>query len=218
MESLSIGSVKDISKGELNLEMLANAKKFYAENHYIILENFLDLALVQHLNDLIVQAKPEIFCEADEGEEHIKGHIFTKAKELQLFPNILMNQERVVSVLADITTDERLKGVACYAYRSQETDKHALRWHQDLIDQKLFVLSANLSMNKYEGGEFALRIKSSQKELVRLTNSKPGRLILGRIGEDFEHETTKVIGPNPRITLAGWGVGYKWRENTNLVD
>lgn len=217
MKTFFIGSVIEISKTGGNLSAIAEAKKYYSENNYVLLDGFLDSGLVDYINSMVIQAQPELFYEEHEGQEHIKGHVFTKNKDLQLTPNILLNQNKVLAALKEITSEEKLKSAVCYVYRSQETDRHALHWHQDLIEQKLFVISANLSKKDYKGGEFALRQKSTKREFIRLTNNVPGRMILARIGEDWEHETTKVIGENPRLTMAGWGMGHEWRPSKDLI-
>lgn len=203
--SLKTITAKGLIDGHWPNEAIALARETFDANHFFIIENFFDLFLIQHLNSLIEQTEPEIFHEDWEGPTHSKGHIFLKNKELQQFPNMLLNHKNVLRFFREVTGCKNLKSIGCYPYRTQEEDRHAMRWHQDMVENKIFVISINLSLQPYRGGEFALRSLGQESELLRVSNTSLGSMIIARINDQLEHCTTKVIGPNPRITLAGWG-------------
>jgi hypothetical protein len=198
-------SARELAEGKWPGSLVAEAREHFEKEHFLVIKNFFDSFLIQHINQLIEKTEPEIFHEADEGPQHSKGHIFKKSKELQQFPNMILNNKNVLKFFREITGMEHLKFIGCYPYRSQEEDRHAMRWHQDMIENKIFVISINLSPKPYKQGEFAFRFVGHEEELLRISNTDPGSLIIARIRSDLEHCTTKVTGNNPRITLAGWG-------------
>lgn len=205
LKAFRLSSARELAEGKWSDAQISEARNHFEKKNFLVIKNFFDSFLVQHMNELIEKTEPEIFHETDEGPQHSKGHIFKKNKELQQFPNMLLNNKNVLRFFREITGMEHLKFVGCYPYRSQEEDRHAMRWHQDMIENKIFVISINLSQKPYEQGEFALRYVGQENELLRISNTDPGSLIIARIATDLEHCTTKVKGDNPRITLAGWG-------------
>ncbi len=183
----------------------------------MIIPQFLDYFLVKEINRLMGESTPSAFFEEIHGPLHSKGLLYTHNKQLNFIQNFLMNEISILEFFRKITAHDQMKSISTYIYKTDETARHALTWHQDLVDQRLFVISINLSMTAFEEGQFALRNVQSGEELLRLSNIGIGDLIVAQIGTDFEHCTTKVAGSNPRFTLAGWGLGYSSFEPKKFI-
>lgn len=87
-----------------------------------------------------------------------------------------------------------------------------LGWHRDAghgIRRLAMVL--NLSTDRYEGGRFELRQKSTTTPMLAYQATTPGSLALFRLSNDLQHQVTQVTAGGPRTTFTGWARG-PWIE------
>lgn len=205
-------SVKQLLQGTRNPQLEAEARARYQNEHFLVVPGFFDTFILKHLNQLVDSTIPENFFDAKYGPNHSKGHSFQQNRELQLFSNIILNKPEVLSFLNHITGGKLIKSVICYPYRMQQTDVHSMDWHQDLVNEKQFVISINIGFKAFEGGGFALRNKQTGIELLRIQNTGPGDMIIAQIDPVLEHCISKVAGVIPRLTVAGWGMALEWNH------
>lgn len=89
-------------------------------------------------------------------------------------------------------------------FRMLAREGHVDEWHSDVDDNRMVVLSVNLTERPFTGGVLTIRDAADRRTLFELANTGAGDAVLFLVSRRFQHKVTDVVGNVPRVVLAGW--------------
>lgn len=107
--------------------------------------------------------------------------------------------------LVDRITD--CGSIGCFegrVYRLVPGTDHHDAWHTDMVMGRLVAMSVNLSRERYEGGELAIRSARTRALVASVPNLGYGDAVLFRLSHDLEHRVSDMRGLSPKTAYAGW--------------
>ena len=209
MIQLTSGGVRVVK----DAEWTARQQEF-AQRQCVVLENFVDESLAPRLARLAETSRYEL-RERAYGGYHQRQRLppgVAVARELTLLEDqplarafeMLLNQRRLFDAIAELTgaTKEILRFTGRGYKRSPE---HFSRWHNDLVDGRLYGLGISLST---AGGEVLRIRRAKDKEILRTVPPLAlGDARLFQIHRALEHMV--FVEDKPYCGYAGWFVGGK---------
>ena len=193
----------------------AAQQRNFAERHCVVLKNFVDDSLAPRLVRLAETGQYEQRERALGGKQLPRGSLppdAVVARELTMPGDeplartfdVLLNQRRLFDAIAELTgATKEIRRFMGRGYK--RGPEHFSRWHNDLVDGRLYGLGISLSAASGE----VLRIRRAKdKEILRTVPPlKPGDARLFRIHRDLEHMV--FVEDKPYCGYAGWFVGGK---------
>jgi len=89
--------------------------------------------------------------------------------------------------------------------RARANNHDQLLWHDDLDEpRRRLAITINLSEHGYEGGQFELREKRTEKLLATHRHIAPGTALIFDVAYDIEHRVLPVTAGGPRCVYTGW--------------
>lgn len=123
--------------------------------------------------------------------------------------NFLLARPELFHRLEQITGCGTLRRVAGGIARLQAGSEHKLQWHDDINDEhRRLAITINLSIHRYDGGQFELRKKGCASPLFSYQHHVVGDAILFKVDRALEHRVTPVSSGGPRIVFAGWFLSH----------
>jgi hypothetical protein len=202
-QSATSAPLMQISKGGANVrsspEEFAAMRKAFAEQHWLLLPNFLDTPLL----DLIQKKLRETeYCEVDRETGVELRPIDCTA---YLATELLLNSPKLFRAIEDITGCER---IACFSgriYSRPASSTYFNRWHSDITDEgRMIALSINLNTEPYEGGALQIRSATTHEVLCEVYNRNCGDALIFPVDGEFEHRVCDVESGAAKTALAGW--------------
>jgi hypothetical protein len=171
-----------------------------AERHHLVVRGLLEPELRDWLVQRVAAATFETFV-----------HVATGAVDLGMRPDpaidavrFLLSDPVVLHAVERVAGCEKLSGFYGRVYRMIEGAAHFDEWHDDLDGDRRVAVSINLGQGRYEGGHLLLRDYATKALLADVHNVGLGDVLIFRLGDDFEHNITRVTGPVPKTAFAGW--------------
>ena len=194
----------------------AARKREFAQRHCVVLEGFVDEAILGRVPQMLEAGRFHTF-------EHASKKVGVFSRELQMrgaerLPQmffLLLNQPRLFAAIAELTGSEA--AIRCFSgrcFKQLPSGEHFDSWHTDDNIGRTFGLTINLS-SKPCGGGFQIRSWKTKEVFQTVTETRFGDACLFRIQRSLEHRALPVEGPEPRCVYGGWfisGAGADYRE------
>jgi hypothetical protein len=201
--TLSRSPVVQITKSGAKIctgeEQIAVLRQRFDEQHWLLLPNFADSALLDLLDRKLIETEYQV-VDRETGVElrPIDCTAYLAAELLLNSPQLFRGIERLTGCAT----------IACFSgriYRRPASSEYFNRWHTDVNDDgRMIALSINLSKEPYEGGALQIRSAESKQLLCRVANPRYGDALVFPVDERFEHRVGQVEGNTAKTALAGW--------------
>lgn len=181
-------------------------KQEFAQRHCVVLEGFIDEALLPRLARLAETGQYEARENGPEGTVLARELAMPPDQPLARAFDVLLNQRRLFEAIAELTgTAEEILGVHGRCHQRLPERNHFSRWHSDRGLGRLCGLSISLSTLPETGGVFQIRHRKTKEMLQTIPRLKAGDARLFRIHRTLEHRVSSVT--EPYRGYAGWFLG-----------
>jgi hypothetical protein len=178
---------------------LAAFRSVFAEQHWLLLPNFLDNGLLDLIQQQLEQTE---YCVVDRETGVELRPIDCTA---YLATELLLNSPKLFRALEAITGCDK---IACFSgriYRRPASSTYFNRWHTDITDEgRMIALSINLNAQPYEGGALQIRSAETREVLCEVYNRGYGDALIFPVEARLEHRVCEVEGGAAKTALAGW--------------
>jgi 2-oxoglutarate-Fe(II)-dependent oxygenase superfamily protein len=182
-----------------SVEELAALRTAFVEQHWLLLPNFVDLPLLDLIQNKLQQAE---YCVVDRETGVELRPVDCTA---YLATELLLNSPRLFRAIEQITGCEP---IACFSgriYRRPASSTYFNHWHTDITDEgRMIALSINLNAEPFEGGALQIRSAETHEVLSEVRNRDYGGAIIFPVDERFEHRVCEVESGAAKTALAGW--------------
>jgi hypothetical protein len=117
--------------------------------------------------------------------------------------NLMFNDPKLFEFVSRVSGEPRIRFFSGRLYRLDSGLRSGFAWHSDNIEGRRMGLSLNLG-HDFEGGEFEIRLKSSERLLGTVANIKLGSALFFSIGPGLQHRVHPVTGAKSKVSFAGW--------------
>jgi hypothetical protein len=180
-------------------EDIAVLRQRFAEQHWLLLPNFADSALL----DLLERKLNETEYQVVDRETGVELRPIDCTAYLAA--ELLLNSPRLFRAIEGLTG---CATIACFSgriYRRPASSEYFNRWHTDVTDEgRMIALSINLSKQRYEGGALQIRSAETKELLCSVENPGYGDALIFPVEARFEHRVGRVEGETAKTALAGW--------------
>jgi hypothetical protein len=180
-------------------EDIAVLRQRFEEQHWLLLPNFADSALL----DLLERKLNETEYQVIDRETGVELRPIDCTAYLAT--ELLLNSPRLFRAIEGLTG---CATIACFSgriYRRPAGSEYFNRWHTDVTDEgRMIALSINLSKQPYEGGTLQIRSSETKELLCSVENPGYGDALIFPVEERFEHRVGRVEGQTSKTALAGW--------------
>jgi len=177
----------------------ASLRSAFAEQHWLLLPNFLDDPLL----DLIKQKLGQTEYRVVDRETGVELRPIDCTAYLAT--ELLLNNPKLFRAIEAITGCDK---IACFSgriYRRPASSTYFNRWHTDISDEgRMIALSINLNAQAYEGGALQIRSAENHEVLCEVYNRQSGDALIFPVDERFEHRVCEVESGVAKTALAGW--------------
>ena len=175
------------------------ARAELAERHHLVVRGLLEPELRDWLVQRVAAATFDPFV-------HTTGAVDLGMRPDPAIDGIrfLLSDPVVLHAVERVAGCGKLSGFYGRVYRMTEGAAHFDEWHDDLNGDRRVAVSLNLGQGRYEGGHLLLRDYATKALLADVHNVGLGDVLLFRLGDDLEHNITRVTGPVPKTAFAGW--------------
>lgn len=119
--------------------------------------------------------------------------------------SLMLNRDSFLEAVRHITNRPEIQSFSGRIYKLHSSKNGFLDWHDDSNEKDRIVgFSLNLSNAAFQGGHFLIRDKQTKVLYKEVDYKDWGSAHIFNINHSLEHMVTKVLGEQPRITLAGW--------------
>jgi hypothetical protein len=188
------GAVVDVSASEMK-----ELQRQFHEEYCVLLRQFVEPALLQHLQNKIADAEFFDKHNRDVGDEvRMRSDPASSALEFMMNDPVLHAFAREVSGIGPI---------GCYqgrVYSLLPNTGMMSDWHNDMVSGRLATLVTNLSTDVYEGGLLEFKRIDSEEIVTSVHNTGFGDATFFKIGFDLKHRVTPITGTVTRTMYAGW--------------
>jgi hypothetical protein len=117
----------------------------------------------------------------------------------------LFNEPRLFALVSSLSGCGAVAGFTG-KMRRVEPGKGGIAWHNDMhpTQKRLVALTLNLSPAPYEGGDLQLAHAGDGAIFCQRGNPAAGDVLLFKIGPEYRHRSTPVLGRNPKWIFSGW--------------
>ena len=187
-------------------EQRADLRAEFAEKKCVVLRSLIEERLLRKILDGIESAQFYANSHRSGGDQEFATDLTVRENALPLhLINLLLNNRVLFESIEQITGCPSIGNFGGRIYKNLPNDDHHLEWHDDMDDSaRLVAISVNLSTNRYGGGVFQIREKSSRKIFREVECQNAGDAHIFHISPLFEHRVTPTEGKHPRIAAAGW--------------
>jgi hypothetical protein len=180
-------------------EGIAALRQKFEEQHWLLLPNFADSALL----DLLERKLNETEYRVVDRETGVELRPIDCTAYLAT--ELLLNSPGLFRAIEGLTG---CATIACFSgriYRRPPSDEYFNRWHTDITDEgRMIALSINLSKQPYDGGTLQIRLSETKGLLCEVENPGYGDALIFQVDEKFEHRVGRVEGNSDKTALAGW--------------
>ena len=129
-----------------------------------------------------------------EDPQHIGGSI-----------SLLAGRPNLFAWLEQVTGCTPVRALSGRLVQTRSNDRDELAWHDDTNERdRLLGVVINLSDQPFTGGDFELRRKGEQANLLAFRHTTPGSMMIFAVRPDLEHRVSAVRTGGPRRVYAGW--------------
>lgn len=183
-------------------------KQEFAQRHCVVLEGFVDEALLPRLARLAETGQYEARENGPEGTVLARELAMPHDQPLVRAFDMLLNQRRLFDAITELTgTTEEILGFDGRCHQRLPGRNHFSRWHSDRGLGRICGLSISLSTLPEAGGVFQIRRRKTEEILETIPRLKAGDARLFRIHASLQHRVSSVT--EPYCGYAGWFVGGK---------
>lgn len=178
---------------------LAGLRETFARQHWLLLPNFLQPALLETLMASLARTE---FVEV---ESDLDLELQPADPTVYYALELLLNSPKTLALVPRLTGRGPAVSFVGRVYRKLPGPEHFNRWHSDVSKGgRMVALSINLSAEPFAGGELEMREAATRRPVCKLHNVGPGDAILFPIDPALEHRVMTVTGATPKTALAGW--------------
>lgn len=179
--------------------VIVAARENFTRHDWVKLKGFFSPTLL----DLVEQEMPDSgFAPKSHGELGSELCLTPCALTERLMH--LMNDPRLFDVVDRITGCGTIGCFEGRIYRLVPGTDHRDAWHTDMVMGRMVAMSVNLSGERYEGGELAIRSVRTGSLLASVPNLGLGDAVLFRLSHELEHRVSDMRGAAPKTAYAGW--------------
>lgn len=183
----------------------AEFREQYRQQGYLHLKNFFDPFLANHFQSYFRPENLDDFFKAQYGKGFIAINYESSPEFIKEY-NYLINQKNYIEFLENVTGCRPIGQMMGHAYVSDKNEKRGYGFHSDNDDNRHFLVSINITSQKYEGGVFTMRNSKTQETLFQIHNNDSYGLLIAPIADYLEHAVSDVTGDVTRITLLSWAM------------
>jgi hypothetical protein len=194
----------EIVKYGVNPQLATRWKKQFQDQGFLHIKNFFDPFLADYFRQFITGDNIQGFYDAQPGVDHKKTEYSFSSDFIKEY-HLLLNQKNFIEFL-EFVTGFPIGCMCGSAYINDKSKKRGLLFHTDDDGNRYFLMSINISGEKYEGGMFTMRDAKTHKTLFQVDNSDSYGILLAPIRSDIEHEVADVTNDVKRIALVGFGL------------
>ena len=195
------------------------AVQTFAERHVVVLPQFVDKALLEHILRLV--AKGEFHDHETKSRKGVLLRAMTSRRPRALFRlfHMLLNSPVLFTAIQELVdcgadrfparkdVDERGGGVGFFQisqlHHMMHERGHFDAWHSDVVDGRQVGVSVNLEPSRTAAGGIEIREPPSAAHRVV---AGFGDAVLIRIAKGLKHRALPSTGTVPRCTFTGWFV------------
>lgn len=180
----------------------------FATRHYAMLPGFLAPSLLQYLLRHVEQARYETKQELHKGQEFGRT-LFVPATEPAWFlTELFLNRPALFRMVERISGCRPIGNYVGRLHCTLPGPAHYIHWHDDINDDiennRLVGLNISLSPAPFRGGNFQLREKGAERNLLSVGCLPAGDAFLFRLDRGIEHRLTPLESGAKRIVAVGW--------------
>ena len=178
----------------------------FAQRHCVVLEGFLDDSILCHIPRMLEQGEFDLRGDFNRaGREFARELTMRKSETLPQMLFYFLNQPRLREAIAEFTGCEKtIRTFVGRCFKHLPGGDHFDDWHGDVSDERLYVLSINLSREPFEGGNLQIRSRRTKEVFQTVGVDRFGDACLFRIDKSLEHRILPLGGTAPRYRYAGW--------------
>ena len=178
----------------------------FAQRHCVVLEGFLDDSILCQIPRMLEQGEFDLRSDFNRaGREFARELTMRESETLPQMFFYLLNQPRLREAIAEFTGCEKtIRTFVGRCFKHLPGVGHFDSWHGDVSDERLCVLSINLSREPFEGGNLQIRSRRTKEVFRTVGVDRFGDACLFRIDDSLEHRILPLRGTAPRYRYAGW--------------
>ena len=176
----------------------------FQRDHFLVLSRLIDPELLEQIMERVDAASFP-----DYGDDGITSQVMMDDPLTFGLLEFLVNIPAFQRLIERITGCPRIGNFRGRVYRMLPSNRHRIKWHDDVVDHRLIAFSLNLGRKEFKGGALQIRRYGSETLLQEVRNTAPGGAVVFRISDELEHRVLEVEGDTPRTAMAGW---FRWAE------
>ena len=178
----------------------------FAQRHCVVLEGFLDDSILCQIPRMLEHGEFDLRDDFDcAGREFARELAMRQSETLPQMLFYLLNQPPLREAIAELAGCEKtIRTFVGRCFKHLPGVGHFDSWHGDVSDERLYVLSINLSREPFEGGNLQIRSRRTREVFRTVGVDRFGDACLLRIDDSLQHRILPLRGTAPRYRYAGW--------------
>ncbi len=189
----------------------------YKSQGYLYLKNFFDPFLAEHFQKYFSPENLADFFKAQAGRDYVAIEYKSHPDFIKEY-NYLINQKNYIEFLEAVTGSGPIGQMKGHAYVSDANEKRGYGFHDDNDGNRYFLVSINITPQKYDGGVFTMRNSKTREVLFQVHNSGSYGALIAPIADNLEHAVSDVTGDVTRFSLLSWAMKLPQARRFKMFD